>query len=132
MKLFLASFLEPQNFGKGRIIGIEVSNKPKFLDVQFKFEQFIPSVEIIESYYDSLPKNPDSAGKTFECKYAEQLDNFYNLLQMLSEDAQKPMVDFLPFKDGDTLASWQREKNHNYRKTLAPILEKIGYEVELH
>lgn len=121
MKIYLASFLQPENFGPGRLIGIVDGRKPEHLKVDFKFPPFIPDKKLINEYNDNRRRNNKSAGDIFVEKYTQQLEDFFS---NIGEEK-------LPFQDGDTFASWERAEFTNYRKILAPFLEKYGYEVIL-
>lgn len=129
MKLHLASFLQPENFGTGRIIGIINTNggKPKSTKVDFIFEPFTPNIELIAKYNQLRPTDPIIAGQSFVTDYRKQLDEFMTTLQKTAIAENTSMIDLLPFKDGDTLASWERANFTNYRKILAPYLYKIGF-----
>lgn len=132
MKLFLASFLQRENFGPGEIISICEGSKPKDLEVKKRFKHFIPSQDLINTYYDVATEEPERASKIFVAGYKKQLDEVVEeILQEASKEGLKPS-DILPFRDGDTLCSWGRAQYNNYRKILAPYLEKLGYEVVLH
>lgn len=135
MKLFLASFLEKENFGPGAIISICNGTKPKYIDVKRQFTFFIPDKKTIDQYYDLRVKDEKTASEFFVDAYKKQLDDVVqSMFEELSESSEKVSTvrDLLPFKDGDTLCSWEREKFNNYRSILAPYLEKLGYEVVLH
>ena len=41
-------------------------------------------------------------------------------------------MEVLPFKEGDTIASWERERYTNYRPLIGAFFEKLGYEVVQH
>lgn len=131
MKLFLASFLQKENFGPGTIIGI-CNDKPKNIKVSKQFKYFIPPQDLINTYYDILPEDKDLASKLFVTGYKKHLDQ---VIEEFIEEANKQgvnPVDVLPFEDGDTLCSWERAEFTNYRKILAPYLEKLGYDVILN
>lgn len=128
MKIYLASFLQPHNFGHGRIIGIVNGNKPEHVKVDFKYPPFTPRLEIIESYNSLRVSSPKEASDQFIFQYQNQLNSFVE--DLLSKE--NSVQELLPFKDGDTFASWERAEFTNYRKILAPFLEKLGYEVVLN
>lgn len=132
MKLFLASFLQKENFGPGTVISICNGSKPKNIEVKQQFKHFIPSQDLINTYYDVLPTDKDNASKIFVSGYQKQLEQIINSIQEEAVKKGTSPIDLLPFKDGDTLCSWERAQFNNYRKILAPYLEKLGYEVILH
>ncbi len=125
MKLFLASYFEPENHGNGRKIGISI-NKPNeegpraCSTCQVCFDPFIPDSNAFWTYHDTKKTDP-LAGKKFSEAYKSQLENFLTEIEG-PED--------LPFEEGDTLLSWEKRGHLSYRSILATYLEKLGYEVE--
>ena len=120
MKIYLASYLQPQNHGPGRKIAI-ASSKPDGLAVS-AFVPFIPDESAIVKYNVLKKTDQKAAGEYFQSYYDEKLTEFFG--RIVSTDQ-------LPFKDGDTLLSWERAEYTSYRPTLAKYLEKAGYEVIL-
>lgn len=131
MKLYLASFLQPQNFGPGRLISIVKGAKPNQVKIDLQFKYFIPNDKLLQTYYETKESNPQ-AGNEFIAGYQQQLNDFELALQQESQSSGQSIMDLLPFQDGDTLLSWERAEFTNYRKLLAPLLEKIGYVVVLN
>lgn len=132
MKLHLASFIEPENFGPGRVIGIANGKKPDHVRCEAVFPPFVPSNEIHDSYYETKVKDPKKAAKVFIDKFSQQLEKFADELELKAEEQGCHVQDLLPFQDGDTLASWERESRNNYRDLIEKVLERLGYEVERH
>lgn len=132
MKLFLASFLEKENFGPGRIISITASGKPRDINVGDIFLPLTPSMDLIGRYNETAQKNKLEAGQLFVTEYKNQLSDFFNKLESARDDANTNITDLLPFEDGDTLCSWERKNFTNYRSILSPFLEKMGYQVVLN
>lgn len=132
MRIYLASFLQPENFGPGKLIGIINANggKPK-MPVDGLFEPFTPSIEILNKYNEMRSLQDKEAGKIFVESYERQLEHVCNNVIALADAAELPEIEVLPFQDGDTLASWERAEFTNYRKVLAPYLKKLGFEVIL-
>lgn len=130
MKLYLASFLQPENFGPGRLIGICKGKRPSHLEVNLKFDPFIPSLEISNKYYEEKNTNPN-AGPEFAGAYKKQLIEFLTDVKKQAEEKNMSIAEFLEFQDGDTFASWERAENSNYRRTLGDVLEDFGFEVSL-
>ena len=129
MKLYLASFLEPHNFGPGRVISIANGDKPDHIECDQVFPWLVPSIETTKQYRDESLNNPKVAGKNFVDRFTSELDAFMDeLTETCKKDGVTPQ-DILPFEDGDTLASWERADFTNYRRLVAPYLEKLGYEV---
>jgi len=132
MKIFLASFLEPHNFGHGKVIGIANGNKPPHIKCDTVFPPLIPSNEIMKNYNDMSVNDPKNASKAFVRDFTAQLDTFCNNVQKVASEKGKKPVEVLPFVDGDTLASWEREVYTNYRPLVASCLRKLGFNVEQH
>lgn len=132
MKLHLASFMQKENFGPGRIISITESSKPDSIEVASIFKPLTPPKSLIDTYRQKVLDDPSNAGEFFRTEYGKQLDNFLEQLSLDAKENNCPIVELLPFEDGDTLASWERAEYTNYRKILAPYLEKMGYTVVLN
>jgi hypothetical protein len=120
MKIYLASYLQPQNHGPGRKIAI-ASSKPDNLKVS-AFVPFIPEESSIVKYNVMKQTDPKAAAEYFQEYYEDRLSSFFQMIVSLDQ---------LPFEDGDTLLSWERAEYTSYRPTLAKYLEKAGYEVIL-
>lgn len=129
MKLFLASFLERDNFGPGRVISITSGSKPKNIDVSSIFLPFTPPLELVRQYNEISAEDKSKASDLFINGYSHQLNN---VVSELETENKEGYFDLLPFQDGDTLCSWERKDYTNYRSILAPVLEKLGYEVVLN
>ncbi len=132
MRLFLASFMQKENFGDGNIISICRGSKPKNIEVKQQFIHFVPSQELLDQYYLLKDKNDPAAGDFFVNGYKNQLNQVVDDIITEANKFNVPPPEVLPFEDGDTLCSWERKQNNNYRKILAPYLEKLGYEVILN
>jgi len=130
--LYLASFLEPENFGPGRVIGIANGQKPLHIDVQVVFKHLVPPSDLIKRYRNiSLKGEKKEASKMFVKEYSMMLNKFEKDVKEDAKKQGKEPVDILPFEDGDTLASWEREKFTNYRKLISPVLKRLGFNVIL-
>ncbi len=131
MKIYLASFLQPENFGPGRKIAI-ATNKPDNIYVNGAWSQVIPKSEILDRYRELQLQDQSDAADYFKFEYNKQLETFF---KEAKEDAEKQGVDvlsLLPLKDGDTLLSWERAENTNYRRILNEHLAKLNVDVILH
>jgi hypothetical protein len=131
MKLYLASFFQPENHGPGKIISVSVE-RPKNIEAAGVFLQFAPTSECLNIYRRAQLENKEDASTNFINSYKKQLDDFMKDLYSAAEQSGFSITDVLPFNDGDTLASWERGEFTNYRVILVEYLRKIGYEVELH
>lgn len=132
MKLFLASFLQKENFGPGTVISIARGSKPRDIKVTQQFQHFIPDESLIDQYYSLRPVNEKAASYNFVTGFQAQLEKTLEDILLEAKKENVSVMDLLPFKDGDTLCSWERSQYSNYRKVLAPYLEKLGYEVVLN
>jgi hypothetical protein len=132
MKIFLASFLEPDNFGPGKLIGVANGDKPGDLKCDAVFPPLIPTNEIMEKYSDMSVNDPKNAASEFVKSFTGQLEEFRNKVQTAADNSGQDPTTVLPFAEGDTLASWERERFSNYRPLIASCLTKLGYEVEQH
>ena len=141
MKLYLASMLEPENFGSGKIYAI-ARTKPDELNVDGLYSHLIPKDEFISKYKEmqlnynqNVPESIIEAQKLasdyFNKAFYEQLKLFLVELNKAAKEENKTMMELLPFNDGDTLVSWERFGNTNYRGVVGGLLQKIGYKVEV-
>lgn len=141
MKIYLASMLEPENFGDGKIYAI-ANTKPLNLNVAGLYSFLTPKDEYNAKYkemqldYDqSIPESvalaQTKASEYFNSAFYGQLKSFLIDLNRASKEEGKSIMELLPFEDGDTLVSWERFGNTNYRGTVAGLLKKIGYEIIL-
>lgn len=128
MKIYLASYFEPENHGHGRKISVSPS-KPKDVKVDFKFIEFSPSKQIMDKYYQQRNENIKKAGEEFVSEYKGHLDFILNDLDSSAKENNTSIKNILPFQDGDTLLTWEKKGNTSYRSILAEYLIKIGYEV---
>lgn len=133
MRLFLASFKEEKNFGPGRVIAIiDPANNSKPQNCDSFFKPFTPPADLVNKYNDLRGDKPSEAADMFTVTYTDQLENFFKEVTEQAKKSGVTIQELLPFKDGDTLASWERGAYTNYRKILAPFLEKMGYSVSLN
>jgi hypothetical protein len=138
MKIYLASFWEPENHGPGRKIGVSPS-KPKNLkeecgyDCELCFPEITPDDEYWNYHKEKKAADGNdellkTAGDKFVTSYRDRLDNYLNSIS----NSKKNVFDSFGLEDGDTLLSWEREGNTTYRTHLASFLREIGYEIEEH
>ena len=132
MKIFLASFSERHNWGPGRVIGVANGNRPAYIKCDVVFPPLIPSNTLMEKYYKEIELEPKQAAKNFTKSFIEQLEYFSDQVSEAAEHENKSTMEILPFSDGDTLATWERETFANYRSLIADCLEKLGFEVVRH
>lgn len=127
ISLVLASFFEPHFHGKGRKIGV-APRKPANVECDLVFDPLSPTADDYFTYHKNKHDGPE-AGEKFVEAYKTQLGNF---CMQVSKDAKKQgkdITELLPFKDGDTLLSWERKGSVTYRKHLAEYLRDLGYDV---
>lgn len=130
MKIYLASYLEKENHGSGKKYSV-VATKPDGMFTNAFYSHLTPKNEIMEDYYNTQLKDQVSAAINFNNEFRKQLDEFVNDVKKTSEDEKVEICELIPFRDGDTLLSWEREGYTNYRYLIAEALEKLGYEVNL-
>lgn len=126
MKLVLASYFQPEYHGEGRKIGVS-PGKPRDAECDVVFTSFVPSN--YWQYHETKKTDPD-AGKKFVEGYNAQLEAFVSEVKGEAEKQGKTVAELLPFKEGDTLLSWEKKGNLSYRPILAKYLLDLGYEVE--
>lgn len=133
MKLVLASYFQEENHGTGRKIGISPSKPTSDEAVQcdHRFSPLDPG-QLYWHYHKAKKDDPEQAGEAFVEAYRRQCEEFVSGVQKQAETENKTIFEVLPFKDGDTLLSWEREGNISYRGITAEYLRKLGYEVEEH
>ncbi len=132
MKIFLASFLEPENFGPGKVIGVANGSKPTDVRCDSVFPPLIPTNETMKTYNDMSVNDPKNASNVFVKSFTDQLEDFRAKVQKAADDSGKSPTDILPFSEGDTLASWEREAFTNYRPLIASCLKRLGFDVVQH
>ena len=141
MQLYLASMYEPENFGPGKVYAI-ARIKPLNLNVAGLYSHLTPKEEYVEKYkkmqidYDqnipaSVLEAQKKAADYFKSVFYDQLKSFLIELNKAAKEENKKMMELLPFEDGDTLVSQEKEGNSNYRGMVGGLLKKIGYEVIL-
>ena len=107
-------------------------DKPSDVKCDTVFPPLIPTNEIMSTYEDMRVNDSKNASGTFVKSFTEQLEKFRVSVQKAADDAGKPATEILPFVDGDTLASWEREAYTNYRPLIAACLTKLGYDIVQH
>jgi len=130
MKIYLASYLQPENHGPGRKIAI-ANTKPDDLEVSGAWFFAIPDEELLSEYRAEQLQDQGRARDLFVNGYKRQLDNVFDSVRIDADKDGKDPRELLPFRDGDTLLCWEREGFTNYRSILASYLEDIGIDVIL-
>jgi hypothetical protein len=140
MKIYTASFWEPEVHGPGRKISISPS-APKNLKDECGYEpdfyhEFLSPDDVLWDYYKAkkAADNDDDklkkAGEEFVVSYQARLGEFKEALEDEAKDSGKTIQDLIGFEDGDTLLSWERGGHLTYRTHVAEFLRGLGYEVE--
>lgn len=130
MKIYLASYLEKNNFGSGKLFAI-AATKPDNLEIQEAYTFFIPAEGILINYKKAQLEDQVKAANYFNIAFKNQLDSFLEAVLAVHEKEGTPIFELLPFNDGDTLLSWEREGFTSYRPLIADCLKKLGYSVIL-
>ena len=130
MQIVLASYFEEDNHGSGRKIGVS-PGKPQNLDYDCEsvFEPFSPG-DLYWDYHKNKKEDYEQAGQIFSEGYRAKLDAFVESAQAKADEEGVSVLEVLPFKDGDTLLSWEKKGNTSYRAMLADYLRELGYDVE--
>jgi hypothetical protein len=130
MKLYLASYLESENFGTGKKYSI-AKTKPEDFSTEGVLKYLTPKDEIMENYYNKQLIDQVEAAKDFNEQFSKQLNDFVKEIKNIAKTENKQVLNVLPLKNGDTLLSWEREAYTNYRPMIAKALKKLGYEINL-
>jgi len=131
MKIYLASFFEVENFGKGRLISVAKGKKPRILEINLIYNSLAPNEDISRKYYIDKQENDPEAGDRFTEAYSKQLNEFLDQAKQDSKEQGKSVMNLLDLQEEDNLLSWERAGRPNYRRTLAIWLKTIGYDVVL-
>jgi len=142
MLIVLASYFEPEHHGDGRKIGVSPGKpKPSQIDQacedkgveSYECDSLFKPLSPGDFYWDYMRDkklNYKEAGRTFRESYSKQLDKFAEGVREKADKEGKDVLEVLPFKDGDTLLSWERNGHMSYRTMLADTLRDLGYDVE--
>lgn len=140
MKIYTASFWEPEVHGPGRKIGISPS-KPNNLQDECGYDceichDWLSPADVYWDYHkakkaadgdDELMKK---AGEDFVSGYKQRLQDFKKALAAEAEKTGLTIQQLVGFEEGDTLLSWERGGHTTYRTHAAEFLRELGYEVE--
>jgi hypothetical protein len=140
MKIYTASFWEPEVHGSGRKICIAPS-APKNLKDECGYEcdfshDYLSPEDVYWDYHKAKKAaNGDDdllqkAGEDFVEGYKARLQDFKNDLEVEMKSTSKSMEELIGFEDGDTLLSWERGGHTTFRSHVAEFLRELGYEVE--
>jgi len=130
VKIYMASYLQPENHGPGRKIAIS-STKPADFKVVGAWSFGIPDEELLTEYRAKQLEDQAAARELFVNGYKRQLDNVFDSIRIDADKEGKKPRDMLPFENGDTLLCWEREGFTNYRSILASYLESLGVDIIL-
>ena len=140
MKIYLASFWEPDNHGPGRKIGIAPS-KPRNLQEECGYEcesqyEGLSPEDVYWDYHKAKKAADDDAemlkkaGDDFVQGYKDRLSGFKKAVEEAAQKNNSSIFDVIGLEDGDTLLSWERGGHTSYREHTAEFLRGLGYEVE--
>jgi hypothetical protein len=140
MKIFTASYWEPEVHGPGRKIGISPS-KPKNLVEEAGYDcnichEFLSPEDAYWNYFKAKKAAGDNeelqkkASDTFVTEYQARLDAFKKAIQEESKAKGKSIEELMGLEEGDTLLSWERGGHITFRVHTAKCLRELGYEVE--
>jgi hypothetical protein len=140
MKIYTASFWEPEVHGPGRKICISPS-APKNLKDECGYEpdfvhEYLSPDDVLWDYYKAKKAAGDNddklkkAGDDFVAGYKARLEEFKETLEEETKNTGQTYQDLIGLEDGDTLLSWERGGHLTYRTHAAEFLRELGYEVE--
>lgn len=130
VKLYLAAYRQAENHGPGKKIALATS-KPDELKVDGAFQPLIPAQNLIDEYRKKQLEDQKIASEFFVSAYKKQLKDFFGKVTADASEKSTTVAELLPFKDGDTLLTWERHGNRSIRPIVAEFLEEAGYEVVL-
>lgn len=129
MKLVLASYFQPENHGSGVKYGVS-PDKPKNVEgCDLVFSHLSPTSDDYYNYHRDKKTDPDEAGPKFLKAFRATLAEFKEGVLAAASSSNKTIFEILPFKDGDTLLSWEHKGHLSYRAMIATTLRELGYEV---
>ena len=140
MKIYTASYWEPEVHGPGRKIGISPS-KPNNLQEECGYEcdichEWLSPEQVYWDYHKSKKTAGDDeallkkAGEDFVVGYKARLQDFKATLKKESKKTGQSIQELIGFEEGDTLLSWERGGHTTFRTHTAEFLRELGYEVE--
>lgn len=140
MKIYTASFWEPEVHGPGRKICIAPS-APKNLKEEAGYEcdfihDYLSPDDVYWDYHkarkaaDGDAELLQKAGEDFVNGYKQRLQDFKLALDGESKRTGSSIEILIGFEDGDTLLSWERGGHLTFRTHTAEFLRELGYEVE--
>jgi hypothetical protein len=140
MKIYTASFWEPELHGSGRKICISPS-APKNLEEEcgyvpdFSHDWLSPD-DVYWDYHKAKKASGGDeelmkiAGENFVTAYKSRLEDFKVALENESKETGRSIQDLIGIEDEDTLLSWERGGHITFRTHTAEFLRSLGYEVE--
>lgn len=140
MKIYTASYWEPEVHGPGRKIGISPS-KPKNLQEECGYDctlyhDWLSPEDVYWDYHKAKKlagKDEEllkKAGDNFVAGYQERLSEFKANIETEARLTGKSVFEVIGLEDGDTLLSWERGGHTTFRTHAAECLRELGYEVE--
>jgi len=139
MKIYLASYWEPENHGTGRKVGI--ASAPRNLadeagyTCELQYEGLNPGQAYWDYHKEKKAAGEDKglvkkAGENFNESYKARLQEFKSIVEAQAKENDSTVFDIVGLEDEDTLLSWEREGNPTFRVHTAELLRELGYEVE--
>jgi hypothetical protein len=144
MKIYFASYFDPDTHGPGRKIGMS-AGCPKNLKDEFGYECTMKSpMSPGDEYWDYMKTKKASADlededkqKAFEAAsalfteaYNKRLADWVLAVQEAATARNKTVQEVIELQDGDTLLTWERSGHLSYRPIAMKVLETLGYECE--
>jgi hypothetical protein len=139
MKIYTASYWEPEVHGAGRKIGISPSKPNNLLeeagyDCELCHDWLSPG-DTNWDYHKAKREARDEedikkAGETFVSDYKKRLEQFKESTIAEAKVTGKTVFEVIGLEEGDTLLSWERGGHLTFRVHTAQCLRELGYEVE--
>ena len=140
MKIYTASYWEPDFHGPGRKIGISPSKPNNLMDecgyeCDLCFRDLSPE-DVYWDYHKAKKAAGDDddllkvAGDNFVDSYQERLNNLGASYIKHARETGKSIQDLIGLEEGDTLLSWERGGHRTFRTHTAAFLREMGYDVE--
>jgi hypothetical protein len=151
MKIYLASYFQPQYHGTGRRIGITPDLPPSLeKEVDYDCKKCYPAISPDKSamiaYYqdrnaikeaagggwdfnDEQKEAYKLAGERFSSAYREKLEAFVTELKKQAEETKQSVFELSGLNDNDTLLSLEKKGNKSFREITAEYLRRLGFDV---
>jgi len=130
--IYTASFFEPENFGKGRLVSIAMQTPYAFV-YQYSDRELDEVEELKPDWYlVSAYRNRVITVKSYKRYYFELLHKRFTGYwddMMSGSLGPEKILNLFSLEDGDTLLCWETYGKFCHRQIVADLLEKNGIDV---